>query len=210
MFIQRWTEHFLHNDAYIFFAPVKSASMRWSSRGEAGRRDAFNSCFHGSRHGAGINNVDTVISSVINAAEAKVWFSGEALCQQPVLQSTGVPLHPHVSTLSAVCILWSRSGWPIVMAWPIPDCGRSGATIWSFQDLLLPPGSDTRCRHTIIIRNKNNGLLFLTLEKIFFADVDFSEDWFLHCLAWGKNPFLPVCPKDRQKFDIQIKLVFCD
>src|SRR5690606_25731842 len=43
-------------------------------------------------------------------------------------QSTGVPEHLYISTPSYNSILSKRSGLPMVIACPIPDCGLSGAT----------------------------------------------------------------------------------
>src|SRR4029078_5357814 len=63
-------------------------------------------------------------------------------------QSTGVPVHDQVSTLSIALILCKRKGCPMVMAWPIPDWGLSGATTTIFPRSFT---ASTRFRRRVAV-----------------------------------------------------------
>src|SRR5258708_33697917 len=59
-------------------------------------------------------------------------------------QSAGAPEHCQASTPSnRWCIGWRRRGLPIVIAWPMPDWGLSGATTTTFPN---PFTASTRLR----------------------------------------------------------------
>ena len=110
--------------------------------------------FHGSTHGTTVNYIDGMIGAMIDTTQTKIGFAGAIFYQRPVLHNLPVyrlfAMLPHLQKYPTLFI---RSGWPIVMACPMPLCGLSGATTTTFAKTFycFYQVTYTRCRYAIII-----------------------------------------------------------
>src|SRR5450755_1722651 len=94
-------------------------------------------------------------------------FRCKTLSTASFTQSTGVPEHCQASTPSKMVTGWRRRGNPMVMAWPMPDWGLSGATTTT-----LPRSLTASTRLSIPGAMIPSSLVIRMTGKFFFFDLD--------------------------------------